>query len=95
MEAIKNLNEPTGSHRTTIANYIEVCILLLFLFLSTFSRTYRLIICFMVCLHFHFPLLLNVNIIFLFCLYLVSQSFLCTRYLVNNKFIVFYFDKSV
>jgi len=23
MEAIKNLNEPTGSHRTTIANYIE------------------------------------------------------------------------
>ncbi|ONM29885.1 MYB-type transcription factor [Zea mays] len=33
MEAIKNLNEPTGSHRTTIANYIEVCILLLFLFL--------------------------------------------------------------
>jgi hypothetical protein len=43
MEAIKNLNEPTGSHRTTIANYIEVYILLLFLFLS---RTYRLTICF-------------------------------------------------
>jgi hypothetical protein len=31
MEAIKSLNEPTGSHRTTIANYIEVCKLLLFL----------------------------------------------------------------
>ena len=24
MEAIKSLNEPTGSHITTIANYIEV-----------------------------------------------------------------------
>jgi len=44
MEAIKNLNEPTGSHRTTIANYIEVCILLLFLYLL---RT-RVILCFYV-----------------------------------------------
>ena len=28
-----------------------------------------------------------------FCLYLVSQSFLYTRYLVNNKFIVFILTK--
>lgn len=44
MEAIENLNEPMGSHRTTISNYIVVCILLLFLFLSG-TKT----ICFMVC----------------------------------------------
>jgi hypothetical protein len=33
LEAIKNLKEPTGSHRTTIANYIEVFIHILFCFL--------------------------------------------------------------
>lgn len=32
LKSVKNLNEPTGSHRTTIANYIEVCILVLFSF---------------------------------------------------------------
>jgi hypothetical protein len=32
LESVKNLNEPTGSHKTTIANYIEVCILVVLLF---------------------------------------------------------------
>src|ERR1041384_5068127 len=44
MEAIKKLNDPMGSNVTAIANYIGVCILLLFSFLAG-TR----VICFMVC----------------------------------------------
>ena len=89
MEAIKNLNEPTGSHRTTIANYLEVCILLLFLYLL---RT-RVIVCFMFFIQRPSPFIFSVmsNAISTLCLCLVSQRFYIPDRLsdVGSMFLVY------
>lgn len=91
MEAIKNLNEPAGSHRTTIANYIEVCILF-------YSCCFLgCIACFMFCVQMHISFYFEYNVkhyfaLSIFCL--VSQRFYIPKQLVIYRFNVFIVYKS-